>query len=74
MPRRLGVEAGSLQTPSPKQNIFDDDEVQQYYMTLASLIGAWLSERIRLETSAVKNALLTMAKDLSEASASLSGL
>jgi hypothetical protein len=55
-------------------NVFDDDEVHQYYMTLASLIGGWLSERIRLETSPVKNALLTMAKDLSEASALLSGL
>jgi hypothetical protein len=37
------------------RSIFDDDEVQQYYVTLASLIGAWLSERIRLETSPVKN-------------------
>ena len=43
-------------------------------MTLASLIGSWLSERARLETVPVKNALLTMAKNLGEASALLSGL
>jgi hypothetical protein len=54
--------------------IFNDASVHQYYMTLASLIGGWLSEQGRLETSLVKNALLTMAKNLSEASALLSGL
>ena len=43
-------------------------------MTLAALIGGWLSEQGRLETSPVKKALLTMAKDLSAASALLSGL
>jgi hypothetical protein len=55
-------------------SIFDDAAVHQYYMTLASLIGGWLSERARLETVPVKNALLTMAKNLGEASALLSGL
>jgi hypothetical protein len=55
-------------------DIFDDAAVHQHYLMLASLIGAWLSERVRLETSPVKNALLTMAKNLSEASALLSGL
>lgn len=54
--------------------VFDDVEVQQYYLRLASLIGGWLSEQARLETSPVKNALLTMAKNLSEASVLLSGL
>jgi len=53
--------------------IFDDVAIHQHYMTLASLIGSWLSEQARLETSPVKNALLTMAKNLSEASAVLSG-
>ena len=55
-------------------SIFDDAAVHQYYMTLASLIGGWLSERARLETVPVKNALLTMAKNLGEASVLLSGL
>ena len=54
--------------------IFDDAAVHQHYMTLASLIGGWLSEQARLETLPVKNALLTMAKNLGEASALLSGL
>jgi hypothetical protein len=54
--------------------IFDDDAVHQLYTTLASLVGGWLSEQARLETSPVKNALLTMAKNLGEASALLSGL
>jgi hypothetical protein len=54
--------------------ILDDDAVHQLYMTLASLIGSWLSEQARLETSPVKNALLTTAKNLSEASTLLSGL
>jgi hypothetical protein len=54
--------------------IFDDDAVHQLYTTLASLIGGWLSEQARLETSPVKNALLTTAKHLSEASTLLSGL
>jgi hypothetical protein len=53
-------------------SIFDDAAVHHYYMTLASLIGGWLSERARLETVPVKNALLTMAKNLGEASSLLS--
>jgi hypothetical protein len=53
---------------------FDEAIVHKYYMTLASLIGGWLSEQGRLETLPVKKALLTMAKDLSAASALLSGL
>jgi hypothetical protein len=53
--------------------IFSDASVHEYYMTLASLIGGWLSEQARLETSLVKNVLLTMAKNLSEAFAVLSG-
>jgi hypothetical protein len=54
--------------------IFDNDAVHRLYLTLASLIGGWLSEQARLETSPVKNALLTTAKNLSEASTLLSGL
>ncbi len=53
---------------------FEDAAVHQYYMTLASLIGGWLSEQARLETSPVKNALLTIAKNLGEISTLLSGL
>jgi len=54
--------------------LLEDSTVHHYYMMLASLIGGWLSEQSRLETSPVKNALLTMAKNLSQASALLSGL
>jgi len=53
---------------------FNNAFVHEYYLTLASLIGDWLSEQARLETSPVKNALLTTAKNLSAASALLSGL
>jgi len=56
------------------ETIFSEASVHKYYMTLASLIGGWLSEQARLETSPVKNALLTTAKNLCEASALLSGL
>jgi hypothetical protein len=52
---------------------FDDAAMHLHYTTLASLIGGWLSEQARLETSSVKGALLTLAKNLSEASAVLSG-
>jgi hypothetical protein len=84
---RLPTSGSSLMTPCREESelkrvlselcrgsIFDDAAVHQYYMTLASLIGGWLSERARLETVPVKNALLTMAKNLGEASALLSGL
>jgi len=57
----------------PETN-FSDASVHNYYMTLGSLIGGWLSEQARLETSPVKNALLTTAKNLSEASALFGGL
>jgi hypothetical protein len=53
---------------------FDEAVVHNYYVTLASLIGGWLSEQGRLETSPVKKTLLTLAKDLSAASALLGGL
>jgi hypothetical protein len=53
---------------------FDEAVVHHYYVTLASLIGGWLSEQGRLETSPLKKTLLTLAKDLSAASVLLSGL
>jgi hypothetical protein len=84
---RLPTSGASLMTPCREKSelgralselcpgiTFDEATVHKYYMTMASLIGAWLSERGRLETLPVKKALLTMAKDLSAASTLLSGL
>jgi len=83
---RLPTSGSSLMTPCRKEaelkrvfselcpgTIFEDAAVHQHYMTLASLIGGWLSEQSRLETSPVKSALLTIAKNLSDATALLSG-
>jgi hypothetical protein len=68
---RLPTSGSSLMTPCREESelkrvlselcrgsIFDDAAVHQYYMKLASLIGGWLSERARLETVPVKNALV----------------
>ena len=84
---RLPTSGASVMTPCREESelgrvlselcpgiTFDEAIVHKYYMTLASLIGGWLSEQGRLETLPVKKALLTMAKDLSAASALLSGL
>jgi len=84
---RLPTSGASVMTPCREESelgrvlselcpgiTFDEAIVHKYYMTLASLIGGWLSEQGRLETSPVKKALLTLAKDLSAASALLSGL
>ena len=84
---RLPTSGASVMTPCREESelgrvlselcpgiTFDEAIVHKYYMTLASLIGGWLSEQGRLETSPVKKALLTMAKDLSAASVLLSGL
>jgi hypothetical protein len=84
---RLPTSGASVMTPCREESelgrvlsklcpgiTFDEAIVHKYYMTLASLIGGWLSEHGRLETSPVKKALLTMAKDLSAASVLLSGL
>jgi len=83
---RLPAFGSSLMTPCREESelkrvisklcpgtISSDAFLHDYYMTLASLIGGWLSEQARLETSPVKNALLTTTKNLSEASAFLSG-
>jgi hypothetical protein len=56
------------------ETTFDDATLDKYYMTLASLIGSWLSEQGRLETEPVKKALLKLAMDLNAASTLLSGL
>ena len=84
---RLPTSGASVMTPCREESelgrvlselcpgiTFDEAIVHKYYMTLASLIGGWLSEQGRLETSPVKKALLTMAKDLTAASVLLSGL
>jgi hypothetical protein len=52
---------------------FDNVVVDEYYMQLALLIGEWMSEKARLETSPVKKALLTLAENLTAASTSLGG-
>jgi hypothetical protein len=44
------------------------------YWKLGAIIGQWMSERSRLETSSVAKALLTTAKNLGEASVLLGGL
>lgn len=56
------------------ETTFDDATLDKYYMTLASLIGSWVSEQGRLETAPVKKALLKLAMDLNAASTLLSGL
>src|SRR5262245_25523236 len=84
---RLPASGASLMTPCRDKSelkqvltelcpetTFDDATVDKYYMTLASLIGSWLSEQGRLETAPVKRALLKLATDLSTASVLLSGL
>jgi hypothetical protein len=53
---------------------FEDVVVHEYYVQLALLIGEWLAEQARLETSPVKKALITLAENLTAASASLGGL
>ena len=83
---RLPTSGASLMTPCREESelkhvlselcsgtTFDDDAVHEYYVKLASLIGGWLSEIGRLETSPVKNALLRLSKNLSEASTLLAG-
>ena len=64
---RLPTSGASLMTPCREESelkhvlselcsrtTFDDDAVHEYYVKLASLIGGWLSEMGRLETSPVK--------------------
>jgi hypothetical protein len=48
--------------------------VHEVYSSLAAIVGQWLSEQERLEVSPVAKALLSTAKNLSEASQLLSGL
>ena len=84
---RLKTSGSSLMSPSREESElkrvlcelteghdFDDQNVDQYYLTLASIIGGWLSELARLETEPVKKTLLTMANNLRGASALLGGL
>lgn len=84
---RLPTSGSSLMTPCRDESelkgvltklcpgaLLDDATVHHHYMTLASLIGGWLSEQSRLETSPVKNGLLTLAKNLAEVASLLAGL
>jgi len=84
---RLPTSGASLMTPYREESelkhvlsklcpahTFNDDAVHEYYVKLASLIGGWLSELGRLETSPVKKTLLATAKNLTAASALFSGL
>jgi hypothetical protein len=73
-PRRDKSKLKQVLTELCPETTFDDATVDRYYMTLASLIGSWLSEQGRLETEPVKKALLKLATDLSTASILLSGL
>ena len=53
---------------------FDETALKEVYWSLGELIGEWMSEQSRLDRSIVAKALLTTAKNLSEASALLGGL
>ncbi len=74
VPCRQELELKRVLSELCPDTIFDDAVVNRHYLTLASLIGGWLAERSRLETSPVKNALLTVAKNLGEITTFLSGL
>jgi hypothetical protein len=53
---------------------FDATALQDVHGKLGAVIGRWLSEQSRLDTSMVGNTLLRIAKNLSEASVLLGGL
>jgi len=53
---------------------FDKSTVHECYLNLASLIGAWQSERLRLSAELIRKTLLKAAKDLCDTSRMLSGL
>jgi hypothetical protein len=53
---------------------FDETAMKEVYWSLGKIIGEWMSEQSRLDKSIVATALLTTAKNLSEASALLGGL
>jgi len=48
--------------------------VHEIYLSLASIIGQWMSEQQRLEVSSVAGSLLSTAKSLNEAVLTLGGL
>jgi hypothetical protein len=53
---------------------FDDRSVNRYYVTLASFIGVWSSERRDPEAKSIEKKILEIADNLRDASASLAGL
>jgi hypothetical protein len=53
---------------------FDDNSAEQYHVTLARIIGDWLSGEGRLKAAPVASALRSIEKGLSAASALLGGL
>jgi hypothetical protein len=53
---------------------FDETAMEEVYGSLSRIIGEWMSEQSRLDKSIVATALLTTAKNLSEASVLLGGL
>ena len=72
-PSREASELKSILCDLTEGHDFDDQSVHQYYLTLASIIGDWLSERGRLKTEPIKKTLHTMANNLRDASAFLGG-
>jgi hypothetical protein len=53
---------------------FDATTVHELYWKFGTVIGQWLSEQQRMEVSPIAKALLSTAKNLSEASLLLSGI
>ena len=53
--------------------VFDETAAHEVYGKLARIIGTWLSEQSRLQTSLLAKTLLRIAKNLSEASILLGG-
>jgi hypothetical protein len=73
-PSRDETELGSILCALTEGHDFDRQSVHHYYLALASMIGDWLSEQGKLETETIKKNLLSMANNLDNASALLSGL
>jgi hypothetical protein len=72
-PRRNEAELHRVLSDLQVRHAFDATALHELYWRFGAVIGQWLSEQQRLEVSPIAKALLSTARNLSEASILLAG-
>jgi hypothetical protein len=72
-PYRRQTELGACLADLGAGDAFDEKSLEEIYTKLEAIVGQWIAEKARLESSRIEKALRTLSKELNEIGTMLKG-